>query len=163
MGTKHQGSEHELRALNAYIKLRRAANTLSALEAASLRDDGLTESQFGALEALFHLGPMRQTELASKLLCSPANLTTVVDNLERDGLVERRRSEDDRRAVTVHLTSVGRKLIEELFPRHAAAIVDWFSILGPDEQLDLSEVLGRLGKQETTTTLGRDRGHGGQK
>jgi MarR family 2-MHQ and catechol resistance regulon transcriptional repressor len=160
MGTKHQGSHRERRALDAYIKLRRAANTLSALEAASLRESGLTESRFGALEALHHLGPMLQKELASKLLCSPGNLTTVIDNLERDGLVERRRSPKDRRAVMVHLTPDGRKLIEELFPRHAAAIVDWFSVLSAEEQLHLSEALRRLGKQEPTTH-GRDRGHGG--
>lgn len=160
MGTKHRGSDRERRALDAYIKLRRAANTLSALESASLRGAGLTESRFGALEALLHLGPMRQTELATKLLCSAGNLTTVVDNLERDGLVERRRSETDRRAVTVHLTADGRDLIEEVFPRHVAAIVDWFSVLRPDEQLDLSEALVRLGKQDTTTH-GRNRGHGG--
>ena len=89
MGTKHHGTAREKRALDAYIKLRRAANTLSALEAAALREARLTESQFGVLEALYHLGPLRQTDLASKLLCSAGNLTTVVDNLERDGLVER--------------------------------------------------------------------------
>lgn len=160
MGTKHRGSDTERRALDAYIKLRRAANTLSSLESASLREAGLTESRFGALEALYHLGPMLQKELASKLLCSPGNLTTVIDNLERDGLVERRRSETDRRAVTVHLTPNGRNLIATLFPRHVAAIVDWFSVLEPHEQLHLSEALGRLGKQETTTH-DRDRGHGG--
>ena len=91
---------------------------------------------------------MRQSDLASKLLCSAGNLTTVVDNLERDGLVERRRGEADRRTVTVHLTSAGRELIEELFPRHVAAIVNWFSVLGLDEQLRLSAALRRLGRQK---------------
>jgi MarR family 2-MHQ and catechol resistance regulon transcriptional repressor len=121
------------------------------LESASLREAGLTESQFGVLEALFHLGPLRQTDLANKLLCSAGNLTTVVDNLERDGLVGRRRDDSDRRVVTVHLTSNGRDLIEDLFPRHVAAIVNWFAVLGPDEQLRLSDVLRRLGTQDTNT------------
>ena len=160
MGTKHRGSDRERSALDAYIKLRRAANTLSALESASLREAGLTESRFGVLEALFHVGPLRQSDLASKLLCSAGNLTTVVDNLERDGLVERRRGEADRRTVTVHLTSVGRELIEELFPRHVAAIVNWFSVLGLDEQFRLSAALRRLGRQEGTIH-GRGSGPGG--
>jgi len=149
MGTNYHGTDRERRALDAYIKLRRAANTLSALESASLRESGLTESRFGVLEALYHLGPLRQTDLANKLLSSAGNLTTVVDNLERDSLVERRRDRRDRRVVTVHLTLEGHTLIEELFPRHVAAIVHWFAILGPDEQLRLSDVLRRLGRQNT--------------
>jgi MarR family 2-MHQ and catechol resistance regulon transcriptional repressor len=151
MGTKHRRTVQEQRALDAYIKLRRAANTLSTLESASLREFGLTESQFGVLEALYHLGPLRQTDLANKLLCSAGNLTTVVDNLERDGLVERRRDGTDRRVVTVHLSSDGRKLIGELFPRHAAAIVNWFAVLEPDEQGRLSDALRRLGRQDTNS------------
>jgi MarR family 2-MHQ and catechol resistance regulon transcriptional repressor len=151
MGTKYHGTDREKRALDAYIKLRRAANTLSALESASLREAGLTEGQFGVLEALFHLGPQRQTDLANKLLCSAGNLTTVVDNLERDGLVERRRDGSDRRVVTVHLNPEGRDLIENLFPRHVAAIVNWFAVLEPDEQRRLSDVFRRLGTQDSNT------------
>jgi MarR family 2-MHQ and catechol resistance regulon transcriptional repressor len=151
MGTKHQGTDEERRALDAYIKLRRATNTFSALESAALREAGLTESRFAVLEALYHLGPLRPTELANKLLCSAGNLTTVVDNLERDGHVERRRDGADRRVVTVHLSSDGRALIEEVFPRHVAAIVNWFAVLGPDEQAGLSDLLVRLGRQDTNT------------
>ena len=151
MGTKYRGTDRERRALDAYIKLRRAANTLSAFESTVLREAGLTESRFGVLEALYQLGPLRQTDLANKLLCSAGNLTTVVDNLERDGLVERRRDDVDRRVVTVYLSSDGRKLIGELFPRHVAAIVNWFAVLGPEEQRRLSDVLRRLGRQDTNT------------
>ena len=111
----------------------------------------MTESRFAVLEALYHLGPLRPTELANKLLCSAGNLTTVVDNLERDGHVERRRDGADRRVVTVHLSSDGRALIEEVFPRHVAAIVNWFAVLGPDEQAGLSDLLVRLGRQDTNT------------
>jgi MarR family 2-MHQ and catechol resistance regulon transcriptional repressor len=151
MGTKHQGTTRERSALDAHIKLRRATNMLSALESASLREARLTESRFGVLEALYHLGPLRQADLANKLLCSAGNLTTVVDNLERDGYVERRRDGTDRRVVTVHLSPDGRVLIEELFPRHVAAIVNWFAVLGSDEQLRLADALGRLGRQDNNT------------
>ena len=66
MGTKYRGTAEEQRALDAYIKLRRAANTLSVLESVTLREFGLTERQFGVLEAVYHLGPLCQTDLASK-------------------------------------------------------------------------------------------------
>ena len=54
-----------------------------------LSDHNLTISQFGVLEALYHLGPLSQRQLADKILRSSGNLTMVIDNLERDGLVRR--------------------------------------------------------------------------
>src|SRR5690606_29560212 len=86
------------RALSAFVKLRRAVNTLSArLNPVLQKDHGVTESQFGVLEALWHLGPMPQARLCEKLLVSGSNLTTVIDNLERSGLVHRGENPDDRR------------------------------------------------------------------
>ncbi len=116
MGTKHRGSANETRALDTYIKLRRAVNAVNQLEGEQMREAGLTESQFGVLEALLHLGPLCQRELAVKVLKSAGNMTTVVDNLQRRGLVERRRDSDDRRVVTVHLTAGGEELIRGAFP-----------------------------------------------
>jgi len=145
MGTHYRGSADELRALDAYVKLRRAANTVGARETARMRRSGLTESQFGVLEALLHRGPMCQKELAAKLLRSTANLTTVIDNLERDDLVERRRGDADRRVVTVVLSDAGRRLIERIFPDHAAAIADDLAALTPGEQTELARLCRKLG------------------
>lgn len=141
MGTHYKGTEREIRALDAYIKLLRATESVAARLSHQLRDEnGLTISQFGALEALLHLGPMSQRDLGSKLLKSSGNITMVVDNLEKRNLVERRREGNDRRVVTVYLTPKGRQLIVEVFPRHATLISDELEILTPAEQ----EALGRL-------------------
>lgn len=140
LGTRYRGTAAERRALDAFIKLLRAAHWVS-LQAGKRREAaGLTESQFGVLEALYHLGPRMQTEIAEKMLSSPSNLTLVIDNLERDGLVKRRRSEEDRRCQVVHLTERGRRLIAGLFPLHAEGIVELMGALSPREQ----ETLGRL-------------------
>lgn len=146
MGTKYQGTAAEKRALDTYIKLRRAVNALSLCEGEAMRGAGLSESQFGVLEALLHLGPLCQRELAAKVLKSPGNLTTVVDNLERRGLAERRRDGDDRRVVTVHLTEGGEDLIREVFPKVADALVGAFSELTAGDQNQLAELCRRLGK-----------------
>src|SRR4051812_15891421 len=122
MATRHRGPEKELRALNAYIALMRAAESVTARLQGQLAEGSITVGQFGALEALYHLGPMRPNELARKLLRSPGNVTTVLDNLEKSGLVVRRREEDDRRCVTVHLTDAGRRLIERVFPGHVKEV-----------------------------------------
>jgi MarR family transcriptional regulator, 2-MHQ and catechol-resistance regulon repressor len=149
MATRHQGSAAEKRALDAYIKLRRAVNAVSLRENEVMRAAGLTESQFGALEALLHLGPLCQHELAGKVLKSAGNMTTVVDNLERRGLVERRRDGEDRRVVTVHLTDSGRDLVGEVFPRVVEVLVDAFSALSAREQQQLAALCRRLGTAES--------------
>ena len=149
MGTKHLGSVAESRALDAYIKLRRAANALSLRESREIRKAGLTESQFGALEALFHLGPLCQRELAEKVLKSAGNMTTVADNLERRGLVERQREGNDRRVVTVHLTKNGEKLIRDVFPRVVTVLVEAFSALTASDQDQLAALCRRLGTAES--------------
>jgi MarR family 2-MHQ and catechol resistance regulon transcriptional repressor len=146
MATRHQGTAAEKRALDAYIKLRRAVNSVSLREGEVMRASGLTESQFGALEALHHLGPLCQRELAGKVLKSAGNMTTVVDNLERRGLVTRRREGGDRRVVTVHLTDSGGTLVREVYPRVVEVLMEMFSALSAKEQEQLAALCRRLGK-----------------
>jgi MarR family transcriptional regulator, 2-MHQ and catechol-resistance regulon repressor len=148
VGTRYRGTKDEVRALNAFIKLVRAAESVGARLSGSLTEAGLTDSQFGALEALYHLGPLHQRELGAKLLRSSGNVTMVVDNLEKSGLVRRERGARDRRFVTVHLTDAGRRLIARLFPRHAARIAAEMSALAPAEQDELGRLCRKLGRGE---------------
>ena len=149
MGTKHRGSAAESQALDTYIKLRRAVNAVNQREGEQMRNAGLTESQFGVLEALLHLGPLCQRELAAKVLKSAGNMTTVVDNLQRRGLVERKREAEDRRVVTVSLTDRGETVIRDAFPRVVTALVGAFSVLTADEQKQLAALCRRLGTAES--------------
>lgn len=147
MGTRYDGTTAAKRALGAYIKLRRAVNTVGVREAEVLRAAGLTESRFGVLETLLHLGPLCQRELAERILKSAGNLTTVIDNLEGAGLVERRRDGEDRRVVTVHLTAKGERLIRSVLPSNVAAIVGAFAVLSAREQEQLATLCRKLGRQ----------------
>lgn len=148
MGTHYVGTEGEVRALNCLIKFTRAGNSLQSWLNRAIAAYGLTESQFGTLEAIYHLGPLCQHEIAHKLLCSPGNLTTVINNLEQRGLVRRERDAHDRRQVSVHLTEAGHSLIASIFPQHVALIVDMMSVLSPEEQEILSSLSKRLGSQQ---------------
>ena len=143
MGAHYKGRPAEVRALDAYIKLTRATSSVGVRLSRHLTTAGLTPTQLGVLEALLHLGPLRQRVLGDKLLMSGGNMTTVIDNLERRHLVRRERRSDDRRNVMVHLTPDGRWLIAKVFPDHVAAIVEAFSVLTTAEQ----EALGRLTKK----------------
>lgn len=146
MGTRYQGSAEQQRALDAYVKLVRADDALASVLRPALRRDGLTPGQLGVLEALLHLGPMSPGEVCEKLLTSPANLTTVIDGLERHGLVRRERSAEDRRRVRLSLTPKGRRTIEEIFPRHAERITSLMDALEPREQEELGRLCRKLGR-----------------
>jgi len=145
MGTKFPGSETEVHALDAYIKLTRAASTVLDRTNAHLATYGITTSQFGVLEALHHLGTLSQIEVSRKLLLSTANITTVMQNLEKSGLIRRERDSADQRVVRVSITDLGRALVEKILPAHVAGIVADFSILTPDEQETLAALCRKLG------------------
>jgi MarR family 2-MHQ and catechol resistance regulon transcriptional repressor len=147
--TRYKGAPEEVRALNAYVKLMRASESVSGRIHRHLAEVKLSISQFGVLEALFHLGPLSQAELAKKILKSTGNITMVIDNLEMRGLVTRQRKEEDRRYYTIQLTSEGKKLIKEIFPRHAEGIVKEMSILSRAEQDLLGNLCRKLGLQST--------------
>jgi MarR family transcriptional regulator, 2-MHQ and catechol-resistance regulon repressor len=151
MPTHFEGPDDQRRALNTYIKLMRAAESVARRALVVVHDSGLTEGQFGVLEALYHLGPLKLSELARKHLRSPNNLTVIVDNLEKLGLVRRQRCESDRRIVFVHLTEEGDAKIAALFPLHAAAVAQEIAILSPKEQETLDTLLRHLGKGQPNT------------
>lgn len=146
MGSHFQGSEAEVQALSAFINLVRATESILSRTSVTRSRGGLTVSQFGVLESLYHLGPLHQCELGTKLLKSSGNITLVVDNLEKRGLVQRVREGDDRRFVSVHLTAEGRALIERVFPEHAAQLVAEMSRLNPSELQQLRVLCRRLGQ-----------------
>lgn len=145
MGTHYQGSAEEVLALDSYIKLSRAFETATNQINAHLHNHDLTISQFGVLEALFHLGPMQPGQLAVKILKSSGNLTLVIDNLVKRDLVTRQRRDDDRRCIDIQLTAAGQALIETIFPGHAAGVAQTMGVLTSDEQMQLSALCRKLG------------------
>lgn len=144
MGTRHRGPIEEINALNAFIKLQRAAESVSTRVHSAL-PDGLTVTQFGVLEAIHHIGPLCQGELAEKLLRSGGNLTLVVDNLEKAGYVARERDPADRRFVVVKLTDRGAKFISELFPKVVANVATEMGQLSSTELSDLGRLCKKIG------------------
>lgn len=146
MPTHYTGTAQQTLALNTFIKLNRACDSLNARLAARNTHSGLSVSQFSVLEALLHLGPMCQRELGSKLLKSNANITLVIDNLEKLHLVKRETNPDDRRKFQISLTNAGRELISSIFPKHVEAIVAELSVLEPTEQQLLGDLCRKLGK-----------------
>ena len=144
MGTRPRGSLEEINALNAFIKLQRASESIST-RVHTVLPAGLTITQFGVLEALHHIGPLCQGELAEKLLRSGGNLTLVVDNLEKAGYVARERDPADRRFVVVKLTEKGTQFISEIFPRVLNNVTREMSVLSSTELFDLCRLCKKVG------------------
>jgi len=148
MGTKYKGNDSEVLSLNAYISLLRASDTIASQVGNLLNKNKLTMSQFGILESLYYLGPMCQKQLGSKILKSTANITTVIDNLEKRNFVVRVRQKDDRRFITVNLTEKGSEYVSKIMPLHLAEIFKRMEILTTDERKNLYTLCKKLGMGE---------------
>ncbi|MFE8597172.1 MarR family transcriptional regulator [Archangium violaceum] len=145
MPARYKGSAREVRALDTFVKLTRATETLGAQLQRHLASLEITPPQLAVLEALLHLGPMSQSELGRKLLRSNPNMTALLDNLERSKWIQRARSPEDRRVVVVSLTPEGRRVIERVFPAHAAHVTALMGALSAEEQETLGELCKKLG------------------
>jgi len=109
----------------------------------------LTVSQFGILATIYQKGPMNQKELAQHIQKTTGNLTTVIDNLEKKGLVLRKRGENDRRCNKIILTSEGRSFIKKLFPSYKKQAERVMGRLSKADQEKLMKICEKLvGKEK---------------
>ncbi len=148
MPTHYVGHPTEVQALDTWIKLNRSVESLVSRINQSGTMGGLTPTQFAVVEALYHLGPLPQCQLAARVFKSSGNMTLVVDNLEKLGLVSRQPDANDRRVSVVGLTALGKQTVSMIFPQHAAAVKQLFAVLTQEEQRTLGDILRKLGKQE---------------
>jgi len=148
MATTYKGTVKEINALNVYIKLIRSAESLSSRINSMFVKKNITISQFAILDVLFNLGPLSQKELGKKILRSGGNITMVIDNLEKQGLVERERNMEDRRFFIIHLTKKGKKIFEGIFPLFLTAVVKEFSVLSDKEQIEFQRMCKLIGLKD---------------
>ncbi len=109
-----------------------------------LNQFGLTIAQFGVLEALYHIGPMSIGALIEKNLSSSGNMTVVIRNLEKEGLIERCVHATDRRAFVIKLTKEGECLIKTAFEGHLEILESYFGALEGEEKNELQLLLKKL-------------------
>lgn len=133
-------------ALKLMVVFAKAFNAVGDLVQADIAGHGLTQTEFGVLEALYHKGPMLLGEVQRKILLSSGGITYTVDRLAEKGLVERQHCPTDRRARYAALTAKGEELMDRIFPIHADALERVFSSLDSERQRQLTELLRDLGK-----------------
>ena len=152
--TRGAPSEQRATALKLLVVLARANVAVQAHLHANVAEYGLTLTEFGILEVLYHKGPLLLGEVQKRILVSSGGVTYLVDRLEQKGLVERRACPEDRRARYAALTAEGEALIARIFPAHAGLIEEVMSALTLDEQRQATNLLRRLGRAAAERPLG---------
>lgn len=104
----------------------------------------ITQPQWRVLRVLWDEDGQNLTSIADRTLIVPTVLVGIVDRLERDGRVERRRSHEDRRRVHVYLTESGRALKDDVVPLINEAYVHLQAVLEPAEWSDLYRAIDKL-------------------
>ena len=131
--------------LELFVVLSRAYNWVNAHAIRDIRCHGLNPTEFGILEVLYHKGSLPLQQIGEKVLISSGNITYAVDKLEQKQLLVRRPSPLDRRVTFAELTPQGRQLLATIFPQHAEAIGRAVSGLSPEEQVQATQLLKKLG------------------
>lgn len=104
----------------------------------------MTPSQFYTLKALEHHEGLPLSEISECIHRSPGNMTLVIDNLEKNGWVERVRSKEDRRVVLVHLTKAGKEKILVTKKENRLEVEKVMSALNEEEINLLFNILDKL-------------------
>lgn len=125
--------------------LTRCYRAVSRIATRSVQDAGLCLTDFAALEALLHKGPLTITEIQGKVLLASGSMTAAVDRLEKKGHVVRTPAADDRRAKLVELTPEGRRVAEKAFEQHAVQLEAAMAVLNQNEKRQLHALLKKLG------------------
>ena len=128
-----------------WLVLSRCHRALSQIAEHSIEETGLCLTDFAALEALLHKGPLTITEIQNKVPLASGSMTAAVDRLEMKGLVVRTSAPSDRRAKVLQLTPAGRLVVETAFRRHAAELEAAMAVLNPGEKRQLHALLKKLG------------------
>lgn len=130
--------------LKLVIALSRSNTAFQRVLQSFFNNYDLTIAQFGVLETLFHLGDLKICELIDKTLSTSGNMTVVIRNLEKEGLIKRQVNVEDRRVFVIGLTDEGRNLIKEVFEAHLGVLEGFFSNLDQDEKQLLQKMLKKL-------------------
>lgn len=127
--------------LKMVIALARGYNAAFSEITKNIQGYGLSVSEFGVLEMLYHKGEQPVQKIAEKVLVTSGTITYVIDKLQKKNLVSRKNCEKDRRIFYVCLTNLGEQMISDIFPKHKAFLDNLFDSFSNDYKDRLIEDL----------------------
>ncbi len=102
-------------------------------------------AQAACLRVIARHDSITQRDLGEQLLVSPAALTTMLQRIERQGLIERWPDENDQRLMRIKLTEAGQAMKAELRNAHLDYIDVAITPLSEKDRAELARLLGLLG------------------
>ena len=143
-----RAAEH--RALRLWLRLLTCSQLIERHVRSRLRSRfGITLPRFDLMSQLErHPGGLKMNELSRRMMVTGGNITGIVDQLVKEGLVERLDEPSDRRAWRVRLTRAGDKAFAEMARAHEEWVVELLSGLSRKDADSLMHLLARL-KQVT--------------
>ncbi len=124
----------------------RTANTFERLIKSHVNTYGLSVSEFGVLEALYHKGDLSVQEIVDKVLIANSSMSYVLTKLQQSALVKRRVCTQDKRRVYIALTNTGNQLIKRLYEDHEKQLREHLDLLDSKEEETLQSLLKKIGK-----------------
>jgi MarR family 2-MHQ and catechol resistance regulon transcriptional repressor len=143
----HYGQKAAL-SMKTWMQVFRTYNKIRAKELVYIQSFDLTMPQFQVLEVLYHKGDLNIGSITKLTMSTPGNITVVVKNLKRDGLIVSLQDENDKRASILTITQKGKAIIEKVFPQHAKNFETYFNVLNNEELETLYTLLNKLQKSQ---------------
>lgn len=129
-----------------WLVLIKAYHALLGFTEHTIKNSGLSDSEFRILEALLHKGAMPVNTIGPKVFLTPGSISVAVDRLLKRGLVSRTNSPEDRRVRVVDLTASGRRTIEQVFAAHSRECDRLAQVLSSKERRQVARGLKTFGK-----------------
>jgi len=134
----------EEQVLGLYNLVAKAHDKLKKVHSKHLGTQKLTSPQFGVLDVLMKKGSIPLKKISDELMVTGANITCVMDNLEKEDLVRRVHSKTDRRVINAELTTKGKQKLDKIYPNHVKSLNEFSKKLTDAEMKQLSGLLGKL-------------------
>jgi MarR family 2-MHQ and catechol resistance regulon transcriptional repressor len=128
------------------LVLWKAAKAIENVDRASIVGTGLQLSEFTIMEVLLHKGPLPINAIGEKVLLTSGSMTAAINRLAKKGFVRRIQDASDGRFFHVHLTEIGRLVIQKAFEKHAANLEQVSAALSRDERDELVRLLKKIGR-----------------
>jgi len=128
------------------LVLWKAAKAIEQVDRASIAGTGLQTSEFTIMEVLKHKSPLPINAIGEKVLLTSGSMTAAINRLANKGFVRRVQDPADGRCFHVHLTEIGRIVINTAYEKHAANLEQVAAVLEPGERGDLVRLLKKIGR-----------------
>jgi len=120
-----------------------------------LRPFNLTPAKFNAMMVIKHIGKaegLSQIDIGRRLIVTASNMTRLVDNMEREGYIERLTQKGDRRVNLIRISKKGSELLDQIWPGYYKKIASIANQLNRNELIRISELLLKLSSNLDSVT-----------